>query len=478
LKSSSTQKNYGVPIIVAINKIDKDNANPEKIEEQLLNYEIVTEKYQGDVQVVGISALKGQNIEQLLEAIALQAEMLDLKAKRKNCSMEATVIEGRVDKGLGLTTTAIVRRGTMKPGQFFVAGLTYGRVKSIRDQNLKQMKEGYPSDPVEIIGFNGMPEAGDVILEVPDEIHAKRMIEYRLLETQYEREEEDAMKVFEQKLELASLKEEALKKRQDKFIHGSDQTEAEEMGEVEDEVEEMFADKRPTLPVIIKADVRGALDAFHNIISSFPNDEVRIQIVKESVGQISDSDIELAKATGAQIIGMNIKASSALSLKAQNMRIPLVHFKVIYHLIDYLKGELTKILPVVEHEDVIGELEFKQSFEISMKSDTGKSFKQFVVGGLVTEGVLKADANYYRVVRFGKTLVDNCKLVSLQLFKEKAKEVKKGSECAIAIEGYDEGKKGDKIQAISKRLVQRTFDDVIKQKQEQEKKGYKQKSKK
>lgn len=470
-------KNYGVPIIVAINKIDRDNANPERVEDQLLDYDIVTEKNGGNVQVVGISALKGLNIDQLLEAIALQAEMLDLKAKRKNCPMEATVIEGRVDKGLGLTTTAIVRRGTMRPGQFFVAGLTYGRVKSIRDQNLKQLKEGYPSDPVEIIGFNGMPEAGDFILEVQDEIHAKRMIDYRLLERKFEQEEEEAMKLFEQKLELAALKEEALKKRQDKFIHGTELTAEEELSEIEDEIEEAFTDKRPTLPLIIKADVRGALDAFHNIISSFPSDEVRIQIVKESVGQISDSDIELAKATGSQIIGMNIKASSALALKAQNLKIPLVHFKVIYHLIDYLKGELTKILPLIEQEEVIGEFEFKQSFEISMKTDSGKTFKQHVVGGLVTDGVVKSDATFFRVMRFNKLFMDNCKLVSLQLFKEKVKEVKKGSECAIALEGYDEAKKGDKIQAVVRRQVARTFEDLIKQK-EQASKHYKSKSKK
>jgi translation initiation factor IF-2 len=455
-------KHFKVPIIVAINKIDKNNADPEKVHRDLLNYEIVTEKYGGNVQAIEISALKGYNIDKLLEEILLQAEVLDLKARRKDCPMEATVIEGRVDRGFGLTTTVIVRRGTMKVGQYFVAGFTYGKIKSIRDQNLKPLQEGYPSDPVEVIGFTSMPEAGDIILQVEDEIHAKKMIEYRMLQMRYAREEADAQKLFEEKLHLAEIKQEVLKKHSDKFLYDPDGEKGADDVDIEEDIEEAFRDKRPVLPIIIKADVRGTLDAFHNIISTFPTDLVRIQIVKEGVGELSDSDIELAKITNAQIIGMNVKPKNTLAVQAQKLKIPLVHFKVIYHLIDYLKEELTKILPPVNVEEVVGEFEFKQSFEIDMKID-GKNSKYHVAGGIVTDGVLKADADYYRVLRFNKPLIEEGKLISLQIFKEKVKEVKKGSECAIAIAGYTEGKKGDKIQAIVKKTVYQTFDAVMEQ---------------
>ncbi|EFC45453.1 translation initiation factor IF-2 [Naegleria gruberi] len=434
-----------VPMIVAINKIDKPNADVEMVERHLMNEGIVSEEKGGDTQFIPISALKGKGLKDLIEAIGLQAEMLELKAMVDNVPMQGTVIECKVLHGFGISATCIVRRGALKVGKWVVSGLAYGKVKSLRDPNLKEVKVANPADPVEIVGFNSMPKAGDKVIEVDSEETAKRIAE-----------DKKAKKFEEKMIEM---------EKRASLTEGVEGEKAQE-----EKVEE---EKKYILPIILKTDVVGTIDAFSEIISSFPTEIAQIQIIKQTVGPVSTADIQLAKVVeGTQIIAMNAKVAPNISIDAKSNNINIAQFKVIYHLIDYLKLELTKLIPPVYEDVVIGEAICKEPFTFQDKSSSGKKSLINIAGCAVTKGSILAKVekgDFYRVIRDGATSLEKTAINSLFHFKDQVKEVKKGSDCGISLDHYKDIQSGDVIQLISKKEKLMTFEELV---QESEKRKF------
>ena len=468
-----------VPLIVAINKIDKANADVDMVERHLMNEGIVSEEKGGDVQFVQISALKGTGIKDLIEAVSLQSEMLELKSIFDGIPMQGTVIECKVLHGFGIAATCIVRRGCLKPGKWVVSGLSYGRVKSLRDENLKEMKIAYPSDPVEIVGLNSMPKAGDKVIEVDNEEMAKRIVDYRIelmtIEAENKRAKKYEEKMIEMEKKAAALAAQAEKEKAEnpdgETAEGETKTEKTKQQAEKSEVPE--EEKKYILPIILKTDVVGTIDAFNEIISSFPTEIAMVQIIKQTVGPVSTADIQLAKIVeGTQIIAMNSKVAANIALEAKSNNIHIAQFRVIYHLIDYLKTELTKMIPPTFEDAVMGEAICKEPFVFSEKTTTGKKNLISIAGCAVTKGSILSKVekgDFYRVLREGKVSLDEVAISSLFHFKDQVKEVKKGNDCGISLEHYKDIQPGDIIQLISKKEKQMTFDELV---QESEKRKY------
>jgi translation initiation factor IF-2 len=448
-------RDSNVPIIVAINKIDKNNADVDNVIKELAQNDLQ------DAQMVPISALKRQNLDKLIDEISILSQVLELSAPT-DCQMEAIVIESHVEKGHGMNITAIVKRGIMQPGQWVICGNQYGRIKSMLDFVGKQVKESYPSQPIHLIGFEGVPKAGDVLLQVENEDQAKQIVEYRNSIQQAQQSddlargnEEKKMRLFEIKTDLQAnsntFKSINHVKAYKKLLIDRENQEKEAISLLEKEQSNQIME----LPIIFRADVAGAINAFHEIISKFPTNEIVLRVLKEGVGQITESDIQMAKSANAHIIGMNIKPTEKIAQLAKQNKLQISSFRVIYHLIDHLKKTLAQTLPPIIKENVVGEAECKDIFEIDNK-DVSK-----VAGCSVLQGAMMTSAEFYRVLRFGKPVYDRMTIHSLFHFKDKVKEVKKGSECGIALQGYDEPKKGDRIQAIQTMRIPRTFEDMV-----------------
>ncbi|HOF02578.1 MAG TPA: translation initiation factor IF-2 [Atribacterota bacterium] len=387
-----------VPIIVAINKIDKANANIDKVKKELSKYQLVAEDWGGDTLVVEISALQKKGIDELLELISLQAEMLELKANPELPAI-GVVIETRLDKGKGVLGTVLIQDGHLKIGDYFVVGTTYGRVRSIMDDIGKHITYAGPSTPVEITGFNQMPRAGDIFQVVASDHFARIIINER------EMEERRTEKKEEERVSLENL------------------------------FEEMKKGKLKELNIILKADTQGSLDALQESLANLSNEEVEVKIIHGGIGTISETDIMLAYASNALIVGFNVTADSMAQKLAKNEKIEIRTYNIIYDLIDEVKAALKGYLKPKLVEVTNGIAEVREIFKLPRIG---------IVGGCyVTEGKISTK-DHIRVLRNEQQIYEG-KDFSLKHFKEDVKEVHSGYECGIHIEKFDDLQAKDTI---------------------------------
>ncbi|MFC7702700.1 translation initiation factor IF-2 [Plastorhodobacter daqingensis] len=398
-----------VPMIVAINKCDKPSAQPDKVRTDLLQHEIVVEKMSGDVQDVEVSALTGKGLDELLEAIALQAEILELKANPKRAAMGA-VIEAKLDVGRGPVATVLVQHGTLKQGDIFVVGEQWGKVRALINDKGDRVKEAGPSVPVEVLGLNGTPEAGDVLNVVETEAQAREIAHYREQAAKDRRAAAGAATTLEQLMAKAK----------------ADQSVAE-------------------LPVVLKADVQGSAEAIVQALEKVGNDEVRVRVLHYGVGAITESDIGLAEASGAPVIGFNVRANAPARNSANQKGVEIRYYSVIYDLVDDVKAAASGLLSAEIREKFIGYAEIREVFKVT---GVGK-----VAGCLVTEGVARRSAGV-RLLR-DNVVVHEGTLKTLKRFKDEVKEVQSGQECGMAFEAYDDIRPGDIIEIFEREEVER-----------------------
>jgi translation initiation factor IF-2 len=401
VEAISHAKAAGVPIIVAINKIDKPDANIEKVKNELLQYELVSEDLGGDVVIVPVSAKERTNLDKLEEAILLVAEIEDLKAN-PNTSASGVVIESRMHKAEGVIVSILVQRGTLKNGDLIVAGASYGRVKKMNNDKGKSVLSAGPSYVVEIFGLNDAPSAGDLFNVVMTEKQARDITEYRTRKTKDN-------KVTASKTSLEEL-----------FQKASGD------GKVKE------------LPLIIKGDVHGSIEAINGSLSKIISDEVKLKIIHQAVGGITESDVTLSKATGAIILGFNVRSNAAASMDAQKNKVDIRYYSIIYNLIDDIKSIMSGMLSPIIREIYIGSVEIREVFNVSK---VGK-----IAGSYVTKGVIKRGAGV-RLLR-DDIVIHEGKLKTLKRFKEDVKDVREGYECGIAFENYDDIKVGDLVEVF------------------------------
>ena len=398
-----------VPIVVAINKMDLDGADPNRVRQDLLQHELVCEAMGGDILDVEVSATKKTNLDKLEEVILLQSEILELKSN-PNRAAEGIVIEARLDKGRGSLATVLVQRGTLKVGDIFVAGSEWGRVRALVDDHGDNVKMAGPSVPVEVLGLQGMPAAGDEFSVVENENRAREVSEFR-----QRRDRDDAST-------------------------GSRATLEEMMAQV-------GAEEKKDVPLVIKADVQGSAEAIVGALENLGTDEVTAQILRSGVGAITESDITLANASSAAVIGFNVRANKQARDLAESEGVDVRYYAVIYDLIDDIKGFMSGLLAPSVEETMLGSVEVREVFGVSK---VGK-----VAGCLVTDGVVRGGANI-RIVRDG-TVVHQGVMSSLRRFQDEVKEVKQGTECGMAIENFQDFKPGDVIEVFDVKEVARTL---------------------
>lgn len=401
VEAISHAKAAGVPIIVAINKIDKPDANIEKVKNELLQYELVPEDLGGDIVVVPVSAKARINLDKLEEAILLVAEIEDLKAN-PNSIASGVVIESRIDKGEGVLASILVQRGTLKNGDLIVAGTSYGRVKKMNNDKGKSVTEAAPSYVVEVFGLNDAPSAGDLFNAVMTEKQARDITEYRARKTKDN-------KVTASKTSLEDLFQKA--SGDGRIKH---------------------------LPIIIKGDVHGSIEAINGSLSKIDSDEVKLKIIYQAVGGITESDVTLSKATGAIILGFNVRSNAAASIDADKNKVDIRYYSIIYNLIDDIKAIMSGMLSPIIREIYIGSVEIREVFNVSK---VGK-----IAGSYVTKGVIKRGAGV-RLLR-DDIVIHEGKLKTLKRFKEDVKDVREGYECGIAFENYDDIKVGDLVEVF------------------------------
>ena len=406
----SHAKAAGVPMIVAINKIDKPDANAAKVRTDLLQHEIQVEGMGGEVQDVEVSALQKINLDGLQEAILLQAEFLDLKANPDRAA-EGAVVEARLEKGRGAVTTMLVARGTLKSGDIVVAGQAWGKVRAMSDDKGKPMKSAGPSVPVEILGLSGTPEPGDKFYVVESEARAREVAEFRT------------------------------RSRRDKDAAKSSGTSLEQMmAQLQDsEIKEM--------PIVIKGDVQGSIEAIVGSLDKFSNDEVRVRILHTGVGGISESDVILAQASNAPVIGFNVRANKQAREEAERSGVEIRYYAVIYDLIDDIKGVLSGMLEPELRETFLGNAEILEVFNISKH---GK-----VAGCRITEGKVERGAKV-RLIR-DSVVIHEGELSQLKRFKDDVNDVPMGQECGMSFANYEDMKAGDVIECFSVERVSRTL---------------------
>ncbi|WIF94681.1 translation initiation factor IF-2 [Caminicella sporogenes] len=388
-----------VPIIVAINKIDKPDANPDRVKQELAEHGILIEEWGGDVVCVPVSALKGEGIDQLLEMILLVAEMRELKAN-PNRKAVGTIIESKLDKGRGPVATVIVQKGTLNVGDSIIAGATYGRVRAMINDKGNRIKKAGPSTAVEILGLSDVPEAGDKFRVVKDDKTARQIAEKR-----------------QQEIREQSLKATQKVTLEDLFEHI-------QQGKVKD------------LNIIVKADAQGSVEAIKQSLAKLSNDEVRINVIHGAVGTITESDILLASASNAIVIGFNVRPSSSVTKLAETENIELKTYRIIYEAIDDIEAAMKGMLEPEFKEVVLGKIEVRATFKVP---NVGT-----IAGGYVLEGKVTRNSNV-RLVRDGIVIYEG-KISSLKRFKDDVKEVASGYECGIGLENYNDIKEGDIIE--------------------------------
>ncbi len=400
-----------VPMIVAINKIDLPAANPDKVRTDLLQHEVIVEKMSGEVQDVEVSAISGQGLDELLEAIALQAEILELKANPDRAATGA-VIEAQLDVGRGPVATVLVQTGTLKQGDIFVVGEQWGRVRAMENDQGKRVKEAGPSVPVEVLGLNGTPEAGDVLNVVETEAQAREIAEYREKAAKDKRAAAGAATTLEQLMANAKADE---------------------------NVSEM--------PIVVKADVQGSAEAIVQAMEKIGNDEVRVRVLHSGVGAITESDIGLAEASGAPVFGFNVRANAPARNSANQKGIEIRYYSVIYDLVDDVKQAASGLLSAEIKETFIGYAKIQEVFKVT---GVGK-----VAGCLVTEGVARRSAGV-RLLR-DNVVIHEGTLKTLKRFKDEVPEVISGQECGMAFENYDDIRPDDVIEIFTREEVERSL---------------------
>ncbi|EPX82358.1 Translation initiation factor 2 [Salipiger mucosus DSM 16094] len=411
VEALSHAKAAGVPMIVAINKCDKPEANPTKVRTDLLQHEVVVEEMSGDVQDVEVSAHTGKGLDELLEAIALQAEILELKANPDRAAMGA-VIEAQLDVGRGPVATVLVQNGTLRQGDIFVVGEQYGKVRALINDKGERVKEAGPSVPVEVLGLNGTPEAGDVLNVTETEAQAREIAEYRQNAAKEKRAAAGAATTLEQLMQKAK--------------------EDENVSE---------------LPVLVKADVQGSAEAIVQALEKVGNEEVRVRVLHSGVGAITETDIGLAEASGAPVIGFNVRANAPARNSANQKGVEIRYYSVIYDLVDDVKAAASGLLSAEVRENFIGYAEIREVFKVS---GVGK-----VAGCLVTEGIARRSAGV-RLLR-DDVVIHEGTLKTLKRFKDEVAEVISGQECGMAFENYEDIRPGDVIEIFEREEVERTL---------------------
>ena len=392
-------KAAGVPIIVAINKIDKAGANPRKVKEELMAHDVISEDYGGDVMCCEISAKKGIGIDDLLEMITLKAEMLELKANPSRYAI-GTVLEANLDKGEGPKATLLVQNGTLNSGDFVVVGETYGKIRRMSNEFRQVLKSAGPSTPVSVIGLAAVPSAGDRFMAFPEEKQAKDI---------------------------------ALKRSQAKLEATRGQTSAMSLNDLNNLVN---AGKIKDFNVIVKADSDGTAQALKANLEKMSNDSVKIHVLLASAGAISDSDVLLANASHAVIFGFNVRPDARVRTMAEENHVEIHLHKIIYELLDEMEKALKGMIVAEKVENITGQAEIRHIYKISKIGTIGGSY--------VTSGFLK-NGSKIRLMRNGVVIYEG-KLGSLKRFKDDAKEVKEGYECGLTIDGYNDIKEGDIIE--------------------------------
>ena len=398
-----------VPMIVAINKIDRPAADPQKVRTDLLQHEVIVEQMSGEVQDVEVSATTGQGLDQLLEAIALQSEILELKAN-PNRAASGAVIEAQLDVGRGPVATVLVQNGTLKLGDIFVVGEQWGKVRALISDSGERIKSAGPSTPVEVLGLNGTPEAGDVLNVVETEAQAREIAEYRAQAAKDKRAALGAATTLEQLMANAKANEDISE-----------------------------------LPILLKADVQGSAEAIVQAMAKIGNDEVRVRVLHSGVGAITETDIGLAEASGAPVFGFNVRANTSARNTANQKGVEIRYYSVIYDLVDDVKAAASGLLSAEIRETFIGYANIKEVFKVS---GVGK-----VAGCLVTEGVARRSAGV-RLLR-DNVVIHEGTLKTLKRFKDEVPEVQSGQECGMAFENYDDIRPNDVIEIFEREEVER-----------------------
>ncbi|MBD8686328.1 MULTISPECIES: translation initiation factor IF-2 [unclassified Rhizobium] len=412
IESINHAKAAGVPIIVAINKIDKHEANPEKVRQQLLQHEVFVESMGGEVLDVEVSAKNKLNLDKLLEAVLLQAEILDLKANL-NRTAEGTVIEAELDRGRGAVATILVQKGVLRPGQIIVAGDQWGRVRALVNDKGEHVKEAGPAMPVEVLGLSGTPSAGDRFAVVENEGRAREISEYR------------------QRL------------ARDKAVA----RQTGQRGSLEQMMTQLQATGRKDFPLLIKADVQGSVEAIIASLDKLGTDEVRARIIHSGAGGITESDISLAEASNAAIIGFNVRANAQARQASERAGIEIRYYNIIYDLVDDVKSAMSGLLSPERRETFLGNAEILEVFNITK---VGK-----VAGCRVVEGKVERGAGV-RLVR-DNVVIHEGKLKTLKRFKDEVGEVPVGQECGMAFENYEDIRAGDTIECFRVEHITRTL---------------------
>ncbi|MDL0431621.1 translation initiation factor IF-2 [Marinobacter sp. TBZ242] len=405
-------RSAGVPIVVAINKMDKEGADPDRIKTELAGMEVIPEDWGGDVQFIPVSAHTGDGIDDLLEALLLQAEILELEAS-PDAPAKGVVVESSLERGRGSVATVLVQNGTLRQGEMVVAGGFFGKVRAMTDEAGKQVKEAGPSIPVEILGLNGTPNAGDEFFAVADEKKAKELAEFR----------------------QSREREQRLHRQQ--------------AAKLENLFENMGKDEVKTLNVVLKTDVRGSLEAITKSLKDLGNEEVQVKIVSSGVGGIAETDVSLAMATNAVIFGFNVRADTAAKRLVEQEGLDLRYYSIIYNLIDDVKAALTGMLAPEFREDIVGIAEVRDVFR-------SPKYGQ-VAGCMVIEGTVYRNKPI-RVLRDNVVIFEG-ELESLRRFKDDVPEVRNGMECGIGVKGYDV-KVGDQIEVFDRVRVERKLEST------------------
>jgi translation initiation factor IF-2 len=400
----------GVPIVVAVNKIDKESADTERVKSELASRDVIPEKWGGDTQFAEVSAHTGQGIDDLLDAILLQAEVLELTAAR-DVPASGIVIESRLDKGRGPVATVLVQSGTLKRGDVVLAGAAFGRVRAMLDEKGKAVHDAGPSIPVEIQGLSDVPAAGDELIVLGDERKAREIALYR----------------------QGKFRDTKLAKQQ--------------AAKLENMFEQMGEGEVRTLPLIIKADVQGSQEALVHALTKLSTDEVKVQVVHAAVGGISESDVGLASASKAVIIGFNVRADQQSRKMAETGGVDIRYYNIIYDAVDEVKAALSGMLAPEKREQVLGLVEIRQIIRVPKVGS--------VAGCMVLDGLVRRGASA-RLLR-DNVVIWTGELSSLKRFKDDVREVKAGFECGLTLKGYDDIKEGDQLEIFEVQEVARTL---------------------
>ena len=401
-------KAAGVSIIVAINKIDKENANVQRVKEQLAEHELIPEDWGGDTICCEVSAKKRINIDGLLEMVTLVAEMKELKANPNRLS-KGTVIEARLDKGKGPIATLLVQNGTLRTGDVVIAGTSVGKVRAMTNDRGKAIKKAGPSVPVEILGLSEVPEGGDLFYSVLDEKIARNVVESR-------------------------------KQKQKEELFG-----AQKKITLENLFDEINEGNRKSLDIVLKADVQGSLEAVKQSLLKLSNEEVKVQIIHGGVGAISESDVMLADASNAIIIGFNVRPDAGARVSAESREVDVRLYRVIYQAIEEIEAAIRGMLKPQFKEVVLGHAEIRQTFKVTSVGT--------IAGCYILDGSMKR-SSHIRIVRDG-IVVHEGELASLKRFKDDVKEVKSGYECGMNVENFNDIKEGDIVESYEMQEVAR-----------------------